>query len=160
MTPHETSFKLTKDYLAESFDQSLPHGGHAKPNFIFPATLFVVGIFLLVFTDQPDIAGWVFVALCVLELLHIKFRRGWWLFRQTWGKNNELDIQLTIDETGIQTKSSAVVNRLAWEEIDRVIETESGVILVLSHGGQQYLSKSVIRDDWLIHITTIETAKT
>ena len=47
MTPHETSFKLTKDYLAESFDQSLPHGGHAKPNFIFPAALFVVGIFLL-----------------------------------------------------------------------------------------------------------------
>jgi hypothetical protein len=113
-----------------------------------------------VFTDQPDIAGWVFVALCVLELLHIKFRRGWWLFRQTWGKNNELDIQLTIDETGIQTKSSAVVNRLAWEEIDRVIETELGVIFVLNHGGQQYLSKSVIRDDWLIHITTIETAKT
>ena len=107
-------------------------------------------------TDQPDIAGWVFVALCVLEAAY-QIQARLWLFRQTWGRTTSINSLLM--RRSIQA-SSAVVNRLAWEEIDRVIETELGVILVLSHGGQQYLSKSVIRDDWLIHITTIETAKT
>ncbi len=149
MTPFETQFVLTKDYLAESFDESLPHSKTSSPNFLFPAALFIVGFGLLVFSDQPGIAGWSFVALCVLELLHIKFRRGWWLFRQTWGKNNELEINLTIDEKSIRTHSPAAESEVLWSDLDQVIETDRGVILVTQTGHQQYLSKSLLPEEWL-----------
>ena len=160
VTPYQTTFKLTKDYLAESFDQSLPHGCHANPNFVFPAVLFAAGAGLLIFTDQPGIAGWAFVALCVLELLHIKFRRGWWLFRQTWGKNNELDIHLTIDESGIRTQSSASETHVKWSEITGVIETNLGVLLVTDSGDQQYISKSILDKPSLERILNSPTQST
>lgn len=155
MEAYSTQFTLTRDYLAESFDESFPHSKASSSNFLFPAGLFVVGFVLLVFTDQPEIAGWAFVALCVLELLHIKFRRGWWLFRQTWGKNNELQITLTVDDDGIETKSSIAATRLAWTDIAEVIETNRGVILVNQQGSQQYLSKSLLPEGWLSHILAL-----
>ncbi len=152
MTPFETQFVLDRDYLAESFDESLPHSKTSSPNFLFPAALFIAGFGLLVFTDQAAIAGWSFVALCALELLHIKFRRGWWLFRQTWGKNNELEVTFTIDEERICTQSAFAQTSIKWDEIDRVIDTNRGVILVTKSGEQQYLSKSLVPTEWLNRI--------
>lgn len=149
INPFETQFEITKDYLAESYDQSLPHGGNASPNFLFPAVLFVAGAGLLIFTEQPEIAGWAFVALCAIELLHIKFRRGWWLFRQTWGKNRGVTVTLSIDSEQIQTSSSLNVTTVKWRDVANVIETELGVILVVEAGGQQYVSKSVLDEEWL-----------
>jgi hypothetical protein len=149
MQPYETQFYLSKDYLAESYDQSLPHGGHASPNFTFPAILFVAGAGLLIFTEQPGVAGWAFVALCILELLHIKFRRGWWLFRQTWGKNHNVEVTLTIDSERIQTRSSLAELTIPWQDVARVIETDLGIILVTQANAQHYLSKSILNEDWL-----------
>ncbi|MFN3238202.1 MAG: YcxB family protein [Pseudomonadales bacterium] len=149
MQPYETQFHLSKDYLAESYDQSLPHGGHANPNFTFPAILFVAGAGLLIFTEQPGVAGWAFVALCILELLHIKFRRGWWLFRQTWGKNHNVEVTLTIDSERIQTRSSLAELTIPWQDVAHVIETDLGIILVTQANAQHYLSKSILNEDWL-----------
>lgn len=155
MLSYQTTFILTKAYLEESYDESLPHGPGARPNYLFPIALFAGGVGLLKFTDQPEIAGWALLALCGLELLHIRFRRGWWLFRQTWGKNRNLEVTLTIDDAGLETSSAAARSRVAWEDIDSVIETEAGVILGLKTGGRQYLSKSIIREDWLEKILAI-----
>ncbi len=149
MKPFETKFRLTKQYLAESYDQSLPHGGSANTNFTFPAMLFAAGAGLLIFTDQPEIVGWVFVALCVLELVHIKFRRGWWLYRQTWGRNHDIEITLTIDGNKIVTRSPLNETAIYWDDVTNVIETDAGIILVVGDSGQHYLSKSVLDEEWM-----------
>ena len=147
MQPFKTQFTLSREYLAECFDQSLPHGKNAKPNYLFPVLLLAAGSGSLIFTEQPKVLGYLLVALGILELLHIRFRRAWWLARQMLGKSANTEVALTVDETGITTKSDYTQTTLLWEDIERVIETDLGLILVTKSGGQQYLSKSLFTAD-------------
>lgn len=147
MQPFKTQFTLSREYLAECFDQSLPHGKNAKPNYLFPVLLLAAGSGSLIFTEQPKVLGYLLVALGILELLHIRFRRVWWLARQMLGKSANTEVALTVDETGITTKSAHTQTTLLWEDIERVIETDLGLILVTKSGGQQYLSKSLFTAD-------------
>jgi hypothetical protein len=143
MQPFNTQFTLSRDYLAECFDQSLPYGKNSKPNYLLPALLFSAGAGLLYFTQQPKIAGSMLIALAVLELVHIRFRRAWWLRRQMWGRSANSEVKLSIDEEGIQTHNPYTQTALLWADIKCVIETDLGLILVVKSGGQQYLSKSL-----------------
>ncbi len=152
MQPFNTKFTLSRDYLAECFDQSLPHGKNAKPNYLFPILMFAAGAGLLFFTEQPKIAGGMLFALAVLELIHNRFRRAWWLTRQMWGKSAGSEVELTMDETGIRTQSPYAQTTLLWENIERIIETDLGLILVAKSGGQQYLSKMLFSDTLIADI--------
>lgn len=144
MQPFKTKFILNRDYLAECFDQSLPHGKNARPNYWFPLLMFAAGAGLLFFTEQPKVAGGMLIALAALELIHARFRRAWWLTRQMWGKSAGSEVELTIDETGIRTQSPYAQTALLWKDIERIIETELGLILVTKSGSQQYLSKVLL----------------
>ncbi|HEY8569224.1 YcxB family protein [Microbulbifer sp.] len=143
MQPFNTQFTLSREYLAECFDQSLPYGKSAKPNYLFPALLFAAGAGLLLFTEQPKVASYTLIALGILELLHIRFRRAWWLTRQMWGKGAGSEVELTIDEDGIHTQNAHTQATLLWPDIALVIETDLGLILVAKSGSRQYLSKSL-----------------
>ncbi|WP_160152915.1 YcxB family protein [Microbulbifer sp. ALW1] len=147
MQPFKTQFTLSRDYLAECFDQSQPHGKGAKPNYLFPVLLLAAGSATLMFTEQPKVPGYLLVALGILELLHIRFRRAWWLARQMMSKSANSEVTLTVDEGGITTESDYTKATLSWSDIERVIETELGLILVSKTGGQQYLSKSLFTDE-------------
>jgi hypothetical protein len=143
MQPYNTQFTLSRDYLAECFDQSLPYGKNAKPNFLFSALLLAFGVGTLVFTEQPKFVGIILIALAVLELIHIRFRRAWWLTRQMWGKSSDSEVKLTIGEDGIRTQNPYTQTTLLWADVERLIETDLGLIFVAKNGGQQYLSKSL-----------------
>jgi hypothetical protein len=84
------------------------------------------------------------IALGVLEVLHIRYRRAWWLARQMWGASANSEVTLTIDDEGIRTQSSFVQTSLLWIDIEGVIETNLGHLLVDKAGAQQYLSKSLM----------------
>jgi hypothetical protein len=149
MQIYNTHFTLSRDYLAECFDQSLPYGKNARANYLFPGLLFAAGGGLVFLTDEPKFAGSALIALAVLELLHIRFRRAWWLARQMWGRSAGCEVKLTVDDHGVQTQSPYTQTSLLWGDIERVIETELGLILVARSGGQQYLSKSVFPAEWV-----------
>lgn len=155
MQPYNTQFTLSRDYLAECFDQSLPYGKSAKPNFLFPSLLFTSGVSLLVFTEQSKFIGFILIALAVLELIHIRFRRAWWLARQMWGISANSEVSLSVDEEGVRTQSSYTQTALLWPDIERVIETDLGLILVAKQGGQQYLSKSLFSVELISEIITL-----
>jgi len=144
---YSTQFTLNRDYLAECFDQTLPHGKSARPNYLFPFFLIAAGSGLLNFTDQPQIAGWMLIVLAALELIHLRYRRAWWLARQLLGASANGEVTLTIDSEGIRTHSPFAQTTLAWTDIERAIETDLGFILVDGSGTQQYLSKSLLPAD-------------
>lgn len=155
MQSFNTQFTLSRDYLAECFDQSLPYGQNAKPNYVFPALLFVFGAGLLFFTEQPKIVGSLLIALAILELIHMRYRRAWWLTRQMWGRSADSEVKLSIDATGVQTQSPYSETALLWADIESVIETELGLILVAKSGGQQYLSKSLFSAELISEIVAV-----
>lgn len=152
MQPFKTQFTLSRDYLAECFDQSLPYGKGAKPNYLAPALLLAAGAGSLIFIEQSKVLGYILIALSILELLHIRFRRAWWLARQMWGKNADSEVTLTIDDGGITTQSAHAQTALSWLDIECVIETELGLIIVVKSGGRHYLSKSLFTADLISEI--------
>ena len=152
MQPFNTQFTLSRDYLAECFDQSLPYGKNSKANYLLPALLFSVGAGLLFLTEQPKVAGGTLIALAVLELFHIRFRRSWWLMRQMWGRSANSEVKLSMDEEGVRTENPYTQSALLWADIKCVIETDLGLILVAKSGGQQYLSKSLFSAELISEI--------
>jgi hypothetical protein len=151
------TFILNKDYLAECYDQSLPHGNNTKNSFALPIVLFAAGVGLLGFTGQPKIFGSMLIAIAVVELIHIRYKRAWWLARQILGRSSNSEVTLTIDADGIRTKNSYTQTVLLWADITRVVETDLGLILVDKSGGQQYLSKSLFSIELINDIVAIIT---
>jgi len=155
MQTFTTQFNLSRDYLAECFDQSLPYGKNAKSNYAFPALLLAGGASLLFFTEEPTFIGSMLIAMAVLELIHIRYRRAWWLARQMLGRSADSEITLTINDTEIRTDSPYMQTTLLWTDIERVIETDLGLILVPKSGGQQYLSKVLFPTELITDIIAI-----
>lgn len=152
MKTFDTQFILSRDYLAECFDQTLPYGKNAKPNYLFPGFLLASAAVLHLFTEESLVAAAILISLAVLELIHSRYRRAWWITRQMWGRSAGREVKLTIDEDGIQTQNPFTETRLLWAEVDRVIETELGLILVAKSGERQYLSKSLFPADLIRQI--------
>jgi len=149
MQPFNAQFTLSRDYLGECFDQTLPYGKNAIPNYWFPILMLAGGLGLLNLTEQSKILGGMLVALALLELAHIRYKRAWWLTRQMWGSSANSVVTLIVDDHGIQTESMHSQTRLEWSDIKQIIETELGLILVTQSGGQQYLSKSVFSTEMI-----------
>ncbi|MCA0894832.1 YcxB family protein [Microbulbifer agarilyticus] len=146
MQPFKTQFTLSRDYLAECYDQSSLYGKSIKPNYLFPVLMLAAGTGTLLYTEQPKVLGYILVAFALLELLHIRFRRAWWLARQMLGKSANSKVTLTIDDERITTQSDHAHTTLLWSDIEQVVDTELGLILITKSSGQHYLSKSLFPD--------------
>ena len=147
MQAFHTQFTLTREYLAECYDESLPHGNDAKRKYLFAAVAFIAGAALLFLTEYPKEIGTLLIVLAVIELVHIRFKRAWWLTRQIWGRSGNTEIKLSIDDEAIHTQNPFTETTLLWKDVDGIIETDLGLILVAKSGGQQYLSKSLFSDE-------------
>ena len=69
-----------------------------------------------------------------------------------WGRSADSEVKLSIDIDGIQTQNPYTQTSLLWADVERVIETDLGLILVTKSGGQQYLSKSLFPADLISEI--------
>ena len=147
MTSFKTQFILSREYLGECFDQTLPHGKNAKPNFLLPAFMLFAGVTLLLFTEQPKVAGGMLIALALLEIIHYRFQKSWWLTRQMLAKSANSQVTLSINSKGVQTQNPFTKTDLIWPDIKDLIETDLGIILVTNSGDQHYLSKSILSID-------------
>lgn len=155
----ETKFKLSREYLTECFDETQPYAKEQKYKFAFPIIAGIAGLAILVLNGHSKTPGAILLALAALELVHLKYRRTWWLWRQLWGKTANAWVQLKLNDQGVQTSSMGNKTKLAWEQIQELIETEAGFILVEENGQQHYLSKSVFTDE-MIHYLISNTKKT
>lgn len=155
MQAFHTQFTLSREYLAECFDESLPYGGDAKRKYLFAGVSFTAGALLLYFTDYPKGIGTLLIVLAILELVHIRFKRAWWLTRQIWGRSGNSEIKLSIDNEAIQTQNPYTKTVLLWKDVESIIETDLGLILVAKTGGQQYLSKSLFTEELVAEILNL-----
>lgn len=150
----KTEFKLSREYLAECFDETQPFAKKQKNKFAFPLIAGIAGLGILIMSESSKTPGAILLALAALELIHMKYRRTWWLWRQLWGKTANGMVQLELNEQGIQTSSMGNKTMLTWEQIDERIETNSGFILVEQSGQQHYLSKSVFTEEMVQYLTS------
>ena len=135
---YTTQFILDKPYYSECFDESVPPNPSKKV--YTKAIIFIVIGTALLLTGANNYASWFIIGLGFLEGLSIKFKRPWWLLRQMWSKAAGNEVDLTIDEQGITTKSLYVDTKVLWDEMDQIKETEQGFLITKARS-QSYISK-------------------
>lgn len=145
--PLTTSFTLSKQYLEECYDESLPYSKHTKPRYVFITILFLSGVLLLSFTEQHPVAGSVLIGLGILEVVSFIYRRAWWLTRQMWSRSANSEVVISMDEQGFRSKNPYTEMLLPWQDIKRHVETDKGIILFAKNGAQSYISKAVLTDE-------------
>jgi len=143
------TFKLDKPHLQECFEQS------ASPVQIkdyFKACVFAVATITLFFIEAEHYYLPFFLfCLFVVELLSIKYRQTWWVWRQLMGKSANGTVEVSIHDEGVSTKSKHVDSDFVWSDVNAIEETDKG-ILIKHKNGTNYLSKSHMEQDSVEYI--------
>jgi len=129
---------LDKTYFSECFDESVTID-HSFKAYYKAIGFFLVGTALL-FTGTNAYASLFLVGLGALEMLSIKYKKTWWLWRQMMSKAANNDVELTIDEQGISSNSFYVDSTVLWNEISELTITSKGFLIKHSNG-VSYISK-------------------
>lgn len=143
----EYQFTLSKTYLEECFDESLPHSPHQSPKYAFAGSFIGIGMGLIIFTDMGGVAPYIMVGLGVLEFISFYYRRPWWLARQMWSRASNSTVTITLNEDGINSKNPYTESLLEWDQIKEIIHTPKGLIFVTYKGQRTYLSKEYMPED-------------
>ncbi|WP_163938376.1 YcxB family protein [Paraferrimonas sp. SM1919] len=140
----EFEFKLDQKYLEQCFDESLPYTKSDKNRYIFAGTVFSVGMLLLLFAGQYGHTAFILMGLACVELLSIRFKRTWWLWRQKMGKSYRTTVTLTIDEDGVASQTVHGKQRLTWSDIIKVEQTNQGFLLFKEKGAPFFIASEHI----------------
>ncbi len=143
---YNTSYILNKEYFIESYEQSLPFSDRRKPKYglvVFLAALALVSIYML----QNNYLGYFLLGLAILEVIAFTYQKAWWVARQRLSRAAGNEIHLTIDEEGISTLCNGVKKRQVWNDIEQVLETELGIIIINDKGHRHYLSKATLNEE-------------
>ncbi len=145
-------FKLTREHLAECFDESLPFSRHQKPKYGFAGSFIGIGMGLILFTEIGGVAPYIMVGLGILEFVSFYYRRPWWLTRQMWSRASNSQVTITLNEDGVHSKNPYTESTLLWEHVGKIIETDKGIILQTEKGAQSYLSRATMPEGALDYI--------
>ena len=139
-----TAFTLDKKHFSECYQESV------VPDFSVRAyskaiLLSVMGLGLSMFTEINQYAAWFLIGLGAVEALSVYYQKPWWLARQMLSRASNSEVTLTVDESGIKTKSFYVEAEIKWPDIKEIKRTQSG-LLVIHQGGKNYISNSCLSD--------------
>lgn len=138
------TFTLDKAHFQECFEQSAP--AVQNKDFARAGILGVMGIGLFFVEAQHYYIPFFIFCLAVVELLSVKYRKTWWVWRQLMSKAANAPVTLMIDDQGVTTKSKQVNSHLSWDDLNGIEKTEKG--LLLKHqNGVNYLSNSHLGEE-------------
>ena len=155
----ESTYTLTKTYYRECFDQSevLRDKSFKRFSKAFFLFLFGMGFYYLQQDSFTNHLGQFFLILAFVESLSVIYARGWWVTRQMFSKASGNDVNLCIDDEGIDIQSDFVKQTILWTQISDYKLTDKGIIIFLKQGGNSYLSKSVISEEaWKFLLTQVQ----
>ena len=139
-----TTFILDRPHLTECFEQSAPP--IELKDYRKAAIFAVMGIALMFVESEDYYVAFFLLALGMVELLGIRYKKVWWLWRQLLGKSSYSKITLTIDEQGLKTESLHVNNLVLWSDVISCEKTELGLLL-RHNSGVNYLSRSYLSNE-------------
>lgn len=113
----------------------------------------VIGISLFFVEAEHYFFAFFIFCLAIVELLSVKYRKTWWVWRQLMSKAANGSVDLVINDSGIKTTSKHINTFLGWEEVLGVKQTEKGFLLKHKNG-TNYLSKEYLGDQLCDYIKT------
>lgn len=135
---YKTTYQLDKAHFQECYSESaiIPTPFNAYKKAI---ALTVAGMLLVLFTQMNPYAAWFIFAVGILEAVSTYYQKPWWVMRQMLSKAAKGNVDLTIDEDGIVSKSFYATLTLLWSEV-LLIETTQLGWLIKHAKGRSYIS--------------------
>ena len=142
---YSITYVLDKSHFSETYDESVTVDDSRKP-YLKAIVISMVGMLILYFTDIDAHIAWFIVALGGLDALSVRFQKPWWLARQMISKAANNPLTLTIDDTGVSSKSHYVEGTILWKDISKFEKTSQGWLLY-HPGGKAYVSDRIMSEE-------------
>ncbi len=137
---YSTSYQLDKAHFQECYSESAiidaPFHAYKKA-----AVLITAGILLVLFTQMNPYAAWFVFSLGIIEAISTRYQKPFWVTRQMLSKAAKGDVELTIDDSGINSKSFYTSLSLQWGDV-LFLETTKLGWLIKHAKGRSYISNS------------------
>ena len=143
---YSSKFVLDKSYFVECYEASADDNLTVK-HFTKSIVLILVGLVSLFFSQVSAYFGWFMIGLGIVGALGIYYRKPWWLTRQMLSRAANSEIDLVINEAGIETQSRFNQNNLSWENVNQLKVSEHGYLIVMKNQSKHYLSARNLSDD-------------
>ena len=137
---------LNREYFTECFDESVDTTISLKTYRTVILLVVLASVFFALESDAH--IAWFLLALGAVELLSIRYKRGWWVARQMLSRRAGSRVNIRIDDQGIYSDSSHHQQSILWNDIDELKATEKGFI-VIHKGGTNYLSRKGLDKNYL-----------
>lgn len=142
---YSTRYKLDKSHFSETFDESISTTGSIS-EYKKAIVLLLLGFAILYFSNLNRYGAWFIVILGCVDACSVYFKKPWWLARQMISEAANVELTLTIDDKGVNSKSFAVDTTLLWDDLSSIEQTKQGWLLY-HKGGRNYLSRRCLSED-------------
>jgi hypothetical protein len=148
---YSTTYELDKAHFQECFSESVvivtPINAYKKS-----IALTIAGMLLVLFTQMNPYAAWFVFALGILEAVSTYYQKPWWVMRQMLSKAAKGNVDLTIDEQGIVSKSFYASLTLLWSDVLFIEKTQLGW-LIKHAKGRSYISNKNLSAAAIVFLT-------
>ncbi|MGK0440838.1 MAG: hypothetical protein ACJA0N_000633 [Pseudohongiellaceae bacterium] len=138
---HTSGYILNREYFSECFDESANTTTSVKTYRQAILLIIIAGVFFAMKVEAY--VAWFLLCLSGIELLSIKYKRGWWIARQMLSRSTGSTVNIRVNDQGIFTDSTYHQQGILWNDIAEIKSTEKGFVIV-HNSGTTYLSRSGI----------------
>jgi len=148
---YSTTYQLDKAHFQECYSESaiIDTSFNAYKKSV---VLTIAGILLVLFTQMNPYAAWFIFSLGILEAVSTYYQKPWWVMRQMLSKAAKGNVDLTIDDHGIESKSFYASLTLLWSEVLCIEKTKLGW-LIKHEKGRSYISSQNLSAEAVIFLT-------
>jgi hypothetical protein len=148
---YSTTYQLDKAHFQECYSESaiIEPSFHAYKKSI---VLTVAGMLLVLFTQMNPYAAWFIFSLGILEALSTYYQKPWWVMRQMLSKAAKGNVDLTLDDNGVVSKSFYASLTLLWSEVLLIERTKLGW-LIKHEKGRSYISDKNLSAEAITFLT-------
>ena len=148
---YSTTYELDKAHFQECFSESVvivtPINAYKKS-----IALTIAGMLLVLFTQMNPYFAWFVFAVGILEAVSTYYQKPWWVMRQMLSKAAKGNVDLTIDEQGIVSKSFYASLTLLWPDVLFIETTQLGW-LIKHAKGRSYISNKNLSAAAILFLT-------
>ena len=148
---YSTTYQLDKAHFQECYSESaiIPTPFHAYKKSM---VLILAGMLLVLFTQMNPYVAWFVFAMGILEAASSYYQKPWWVMRQMLSKAAKGNVDLTIDEEVIVSKSFYASLTLLWSEVLSMEMTQLGWLIIHAKG-RSYISNNNLSEEAVLFLS-------
>ncbi len=141
----QSTFVLSQDYLSESYDQARRYGSKwLLVEAIVGTLLLLLGLVAFVFLPDEMVLPLVLTSIGVVELLSNQIKKFFWLRRHRKSKLSNVEVEVIVDDDGLESKSPYSTSRMTWAGIEKAVRTPKGILVWPQKGMYIYFSEHLV----------------